>query len=55
MEAQKRHIELGIDPILDFQVLMNLPNLNERIKWLSTIMRRGQQRLAEAALLQYSK
>jgi hypothetical protein len=55
MEAQKRHIELGIDPILDFQVLMNLPNLNERIKWLSTIMRREQQRLAEAALLQYSK
>ncbi|KAL3906182.1 MAG: hypothetical protein SGILL_009375 [Bacillariaceae sp.] len=54
MEAQERHIELGIDPVLDFQVLVSLPSLDERIDWLGKIMSREQKRLAEVASLQYS-
>lgn len=54
-KAQERHIELGIDPVLDFQVMLSLPNLNERIEWLNKITKREQRRLAKAASLQYSK
>ncbi|KAL3904523.1 MAG: hypothetical protein SGILL_010032 [Bacillariaceae sp.] len=54
MEAQDRHVELGIDPVLDFQVLVSLPSLGERIDWLGKMMTREKRRLTEAASLQYS-
>jgi hypothetical protein len=55
LQAQKRHIELGIDPVLDFQVLISLPDLEQRISWLGRMVTRERQRLSEFASLRVKR
>jgi hypothetical protein len=53
-QAQRRHIELGMDPVLDFQVLISLDSLEDRLDWLSHMIVRERQRLEEVASRQYA-
>lgn len=45
VEAQEDFTEMGMDPCLDFQVLLSLPSYPEKLQLLSTMITRERQRL----------
>lgn len=53
-QLQQRHVELGLDPVLDFQVLLSLDDTSQRIQWLDHLMARERQRLERVVSLQYA-
>ncbi|KAG7353394.1 hypothetical protein IV203_002749 [Nitzschia inconspicua] len=54
-KAQQRHVELGMDPVLDFQVLISQPNIQHCAEWLHFLVKRERQRLESIVAVQYSK
>lgn len=55
MQAQQRHVNLRMDPVLDFQVLISLREFDLQIEWLKCMVSRERQRLTEAATTRVSK
>lgn len=54
-EAQQKHIELGMDAVLDFQVLISLADTAKRIEWLNRLMTRERLRLEKIVSLQFAQ
>ncbi|VEU42314.1 unnamed protein product [Pseudo-nitzschia multistriata] len=48
-EAQEKHKEFGMDPVLDFQVLIGLPTTNQRFRFLAQLVNRERRRLEDIA------
>mmetsp|Transcript_12851 Transcript_12851/g.27061 ORF Transcript_12851/g.27061 Transcript_12851/m.27061 type:complete len:495 (-) Transcript_12851:211-1695(-) len=48
-EAQEKHKEFGMDPILDFQVLIGLPTTNRKFVFLAQLVNRERRRLEDIA------
>jgi hypothetical protein len=49
VEAQREWVELGLDPCLDFQVLLTLGEAEDRIAFLAQMIARERQRLEQVA------
>eukprot|EP00548_Thalassiothrix_antarctica_P004535 CAMPEP_0194137160 /NCGR_PEP_ID=MMETSP0152-20130528/7086_1 /TAXON_ID=1049557 /ORGANISM="Thalassiothrix antarctica, Strain L6-D1" /LENGTH=452 /DNA_ID=CAMNT_0038834081 /DNA_START=11 /DNA_END=1366 /DNA_ORIENTATION=- len=54
-KAQENYIKIGMDPCLDFQVLLSLPNYEEKLKFLSTMISRERQRLESSSIINEPK
>lgn len=48
-EAQTKHVLMGMDAILDFQVLISVSSMYDRIKWLALLISRERKRLEDIA------
>jgi hypothetical protein len=48
-EAQSKHVQMGMDAILDFQVLVSIPSIEGRIRWLDLLIARERTRLENIA------
>jgi hypothetical protein len=53
-QAQGRHVQQNMDPILDFQVFISLDGAEKRLDWLSRMIVRERQRLEEVTARQYA-
>jgi hypothetical protein len=45
VQAQQTFLDVGMDPCLDFQVLLSLPNYSDKVKFFATMISRELQRL----------
>ena len=55
LEAQKTYWDAGLDPCLDFQAMISLPHLGDRIELLSRMIARERARLEGIAKTQHLK
>lgn len=49
-QAQSEYLAMGLDPCLDFQVILAMDNLKDRLQFLSKLISRERRRLEEVAL-----
>lgn len=50
VQAQKGFTEIGMDPCLDFQILLSLPSYTEKLQFLLTMISRERQRLQNLSI-----
>ena len=55
VEAQSAYEKLQLDPTMDFQAMLSLPDFDQRVQWLAAVVSRERARLERVATQQSAR